>query len=121
MQDNSSWGILDILIGEKLSSVIFVMDYLQIDFDGNRFTFNIWPEITVDRIDYRFGDQFYRDKLCSLIAKIVSETILIENDKMEIKFDDSNKLYLSLDPTNLEITTPEIVDFVDTNGRWIVL
>jgi len=27
------------LIGEQLSSVIFVQDYLQLDFDGQRMTF----------------------------------------------------------------------------------
>jgi hypothetical protein len=31
MQDKTKESFLDILIGEKLSSVTFVMDYLQVD------------------------------------------------------------------------------------------
>jgi hypothetical protein len=120
MQSNSSDRFLDILIGEKLSSVTFVMDYLQIDFDGNRFTFYIWPVIIVEGINYNFGDALYRDKLCSLISKIISEVTLIDNEKMIIKFDDSNKLHLSLDPNNPEIIIPEIAHFTDVNGKWYV-
>jgi hypothetical protein len=120
MQDNSNERFLDILIGEKLSSVTFVMDYLQMDFDGNRFTFNIWPIITVDSIDFKLGDALYRDKICSLIAKNVSGVTLIDNEKMVIVFDDKSKLHLSLDPNNPEITIPEIAHFTDANDKWYV-
>jgi hypothetical protein len=54
MQEQS----LDILVGEKLSSVTFVLDYLQVDFDGNQFTFYIWPTVFVDGEKYEFGEMF---------------------------------------------------------------
>jgi hypothetical protein len=51
-------GCLDILKGGKLSSVIFAMDYLQLDFDGNRLTINIWPAVHVDNVEYLTNDDF---------------------------------------------------------------
>src|SRR5271163_1032145 len=36
------------VVGEYLSSVNFVMDYLQLDFCGYGFTMNIWPTITIE-------------------------------------------------------------------------
>ncbi len=120
MAENSNIRFLDILIGEKVSSVTFVMNYLQIDFEGNRFTFNIWPMITVDNIDFKFGDTLYRDKLCSLIFKIVSGIELIDNEKLIIAFDESNRIYLSLDPNNPEISGPEIAYFSDINKNFYV-
>lgn len=64
---------LERLVGEQLSSVIFVQDYLQLDFDGKRLTLNVWP--TVVRLEERmsFGDGGYRDALCDLIAKTVTD------------------------------------------------
>jgi hypothetical protein len=120
MQDNAGDKLFGILIGEKLSSITFVMDYLQIDFDGNCFTFNIWPIITVDGIEYKFGEPHHRNKLCSLIAKIVSEVILVDKEKFVINFDYNNNIYLSLDPNNPSITIPEIAHFTDTNGNCVV-
>lgn len=118
MQANSSENCFDVLIGEKLSSVTFVMDYLQIDFDGNRFTFNIWPLITVDNVGYKFGDALYRDMLCSLIARIVSKVTLVENEKIVIEFGSKDNLYLLLDANEKEIINPEIAHFTDAKGRW---
>lgn len=115
MEDN----FFNILIGEKLSSVTFVMDYMQVDFDGNRFTFYIYPTVTIENVNYNFGDAFYRDKLCSLITKTVQEVIVIQNENLTIKFHDSNKLTLSLDTNNLDILT-EIATFSDVKGRFCV-
>lgn len=59
------------VIGEKLSSVTFVLNYVQVDFDGKQFTAYSWP--TVGEKDRRtnFEDHGYRDALCSLIARVV--------------------------------------------------
>ena len=112
-------NFLNILVGEKLSSVTFVMDYVQLDFDGNGFTFYIWPRVTNEITEYRFGDQFYRDKLCSLITKIVTSVSAVENQEMTIFFDNGNKLSLSLDSTNPDIIA-EIAVFTDTNKKSYV-
>ncbi len=110
---------LDILIGEKLSSVTFVMDYVQVDFDGNGFTFYIWPVVTIDNIEYRFGEPFYRDKLCSLITKIVKHVVFVNNKGIGIDFENESKLFLSLDPNNPDIFV-EIATFIDINKKCYV-
>jgi hypothetical protein len=115
MQEQS----LDILVGEKLSSVTFVLDYLQVDFDGNQFTFYIWPTVFVDGEKYEFGEMFYRDKLCSLIAKVVVSATYVENDTLEINFGNSDKLKLSLESANPDIVA-EIATFTDVDGKWYV-
>lgn len=65
---------LDRLVGEQLSSVIFVQDYLQLDFDGKRLTLNVWPTVVRSEERISFGDAGYRDTLCGLIATTVTET-----------------------------------------------
>lgn len=117
MTDKSTNNFLDILVSEKLSSVTFVMDYLQVDFDGNGFTFYIWPIVTIDDKGYKLGDQFYRDKLCSLITKVVTTASFVDNEEMIIIFDNNDQLKLSLDPSNPDIIT-EIAIFTDINERW---
>jgi hypothetical protein len=119
MHDNIKENFLDILIGEKLSSVTFVMDYLQADFDGNRFTFYIWPVVTIDNTEFKFGDTSYRDKLCTLIAKVVKHVTYIDNKELVIGFDNKDKLFLSLDPDNPD-NVAEIAIFTDTNEKWYV-
>jgi hypothetical protein len=120
MKDNQGNEFLNILIGEKLSSVTFVMDYVQLDFDGNRFTFNVWPAITLKGKEYKFGEPSYRDSLCSLIGQVVKKPVGEENQHITITFENGDKLTISLDPQNPELVTPEIGDFIDTNENWYV-
>lgn len=96
------------------------MDYLQIDFDGNLFTLNVWPIIIVENIQYKFGDTSYRDKLCTLITNIVQQVTFVENSRLVIDFETTNKILVPLDPNNPEIVTPEIGNFKDMNGEWVV-
>ena len=116
MADN----ILEILNGEKSSSVTFVMDYLQLDFDGNSFTINVWPSVNVFNKEYRFADHLYRDKLCSLISQVVSETTFKDKEYFIIQFANSDSISVSLDPDNPELIVPEIVEFTDVEGNWYV-
>jgi len=117
LDDNN---FLDILKGEKLSSVTFVMDYLQIDFDGNRFTLNVWPDVNIDNRICRFGDPSYRDNFCLLIGKVVSNVSFKTDESLIFNFSDNANLSLSLDPDNSEINSPEIFTFNDVNNKFYV-
>jgi hypothetical protein len=117
MQDNSRYNFLDILLGEKLSTVAFVMDYLQIDFDGNGFNLDVWPVVTINGHEYRHADTDYRNKLCSLIAKVVRQVEVVENEQLTIWFENGDQLAVSLDLNNPELVTPEIAVFTDTKGK----
>ena len=66
--------MLSKLLDEPLSSVVFVADYLQLDFNGSRFTAYAWPKVLIGTSTWEFGDSGYRDALCAFIAHEVVAT-----------------------------------------------
>jgi hypothetical protein len=87
---------LQMLIGEQLSAVTFVQDYLQLHFDGPRLTVFSHPVI-------RFGDQtFYggkpgfRDALCNNIAKKVTAVRVAYGESIAIRFADGSTINIPL-------------------------
>lgn len=61
-------SLLKALVDEQLGSVVFVMDYLQLDFSAARFSAYVWPTVTIGGAILHFGDPGYRDALCAFIA-----------------------------------------------------
>jgi hypothetical protein len=59
------------LVGEESSSVVFVRDYVQLDFDGPRLSLFVWPQVAAGAEVRRMGDPGYRDALCALIGHAV--------------------------------------------------
>lgn len=55
--------------------------------------------------------------MCSIISKEVAKTILIQDVIIQIVFDTSSEIRLSLDPKNPQILH-EIAMFVDEKGNW---
>lgn len=108
------------LIGEQLSSVEFVQDYLQLHFDGNTLTFYSWPILLLDGNQYVIDDLDYRNRLCSIIGKNVTDVVL--DDKVEFEvFIDTAKIILPLlrDSSNKDIS--EFLYYKDVNQNWLVL
>ena len=62
---------LKVLLGEKLSSVTFVLDYWQLDFDGQGITIFSSISVKTENELTRDGDPHFRDRLCEQIGKIV--------------------------------------------------
>jgi hypothetical protein len=80
------------IIGARLSSVDFVLDYLILGFDGKgALTTLVWPEIvsTLGTV-LKFGMHGYRDGLCDLITQIVSESRFSEDETITISFGDTH-------------------------------
>ena len=48
--------------------MVFVMDYVQLDFTGARLTSYVWPTVTIGSANLNFGDSGYRDALCAFIT-----------------------------------------------------
>ena len=107
------------LVGEKLSSVTFVLDYLQLDFDGNGFTMFIWPTIISENEKAVFGEDQYRNKLCALIAKVVARIDYVENIFLNIIFDEVNQIQWPINPDNPDIIA-EIGIYQNTEEEWFV-
>ncbi len=69
-----SGSLLEALVEEELGSVIFVMDYVQLDFGAARFSAYVWPTVTIGDASLHFGDRGYRDALCAFITHEVVST-----------------------------------------------
>ena len=80
--------VLTRIIGARLSSVDFVLDYLILGFDGKgALTSFVWPEIIISGEGaLTFGMQGYRDGLCDLITQVVSEVHFSEDETITISF-----------------------------------
>jgi hypothetical protein len=80
------------IIGTRLSSVDFVLDYLILGFDGKgALTSLVWPEILIPGGSVlKFGMQGYRDGLCDLITQVVSEVHFSEDETITISFGDTH-------------------------------
>jgi hypothetical protein len=62
---------VQVIVGEQLSSVTFVMDYWQLAFDGHVFSIMTWLAIGAEDRTTRSGEDGFRDRLCEQITKIV--------------------------------------------------
>ncbi len=99
MTKTSSKNALDVLIGNQLSGVLFIQDYVQLQFDGPGLTALNWPIVTVADTDYSFGMADYRNVLCERITKIVQRTSVIEGQEIRIDLDDESSISISLTPS----------------------
>jgi hypothetical protein len=89
---------LEKIVGEQLSSVEFVQDYVQLHFDGPTITAFVWPTLNLRENIMRFGDSEYRDELCARIARKVTSARIIEMVCLIVQFDDGVELNISLKP-----------------------
>ena len=87
---------LQMLIGEQLSAVTFVQDYLQLHFDGPRLTVFSHPVIMVRGKTFHWGKPGFRDALCHNIAKKVTEAQVAYGDSIVIRFADNSTIKISL-------------------------
>jgi hypothetical protein len=80
------------IVGARLSSVDFVLDYLILGFDGKgALTSLVWPEIIISGGGVlKYGMQGYRDGLCDLILQVVSEVKFSEDQTITISFGDTH-------------------------------
>jgi hypothetical protein len=59
------------IVGQQLSSVVFVMDYIQLDFHGQFFQVLCPFQIHAAGTIVRHGDDSFRDRLCEAIGQTV--------------------------------------------------
>ena len=86
---NQGATVLGRVLGARLTSVDFVLDYLILGFDEKgALTTLVWPEVSVAGNVLKFGMQGYRDRLCDLIGQVVSEVHVAEDETIAISFGD---------------------------------
>ncbi len=116
---NRTDSLLLILVGEELASVIFVRDYLQLDFDGPRLSLFVWPQVAVDAEVRRMGDRGYRDALCTLIGHTVLSVAERTDAGLVIDFGLGSVV---TNPEPAELSGPEIAMLRGLGDRapWMV-
>ena len=98
-------SLLTALVGEQLESVVFVMDYLQLDFGSARFSSYVWPTVAVGSVRTTFRDPCYRDALCAFIANDVVSVEESHEAGLEIRLEHGT---IVVDPATTDLTGPEI-------------
>lgn len=111
---------LDCLIGETLSSVTFVMDYLQMDFNGNQFSFYNWPVIHKGQKLIYETDTEYRNELYTLINRTIVTVDEYIDLGIAIEFEDNALLCMPLKVKNT-YSIPEIAEFHSQDkDQWMI-
>ena len=83
------------LVGARLTSVQFVMDYLILGFDERgALTTLVWPEVRLSGGRLRFGDAGYRDALCSLIPQTTIRVEFDEQETLRCDFDGEASMFI---------------------------
>jgi hypothetical protein len=107
------------IVGEHLSAVTFVQDYLQLQFDGP--TLNALTAVTVTSPDEhaKSGDDQFRNLLCSCITKQVLGVEVREREALHIRLADGFSVSVSL--RDEDYRCPEAVTFHGTKDEIVVI
>lgn len=109
---------LEVLIGEKLSAVVFVLNYYQFQFDGPMFNV-LTPVTVVHGINRaRTGEDSFCNLLLKQISKIVKDVNIIKGDGILIEFEDGASIHFSL--KDEDYPGPEAIIFQRDDGPWSV-
>jgi hypothetical protein len=85
------------IVGGRLTSVQFVLDYLILGFDEKgALTSLVWPEIIHGKDVTRIESPEYRNRLCGLIKSVVQSATIQADDTIEISFDDNTEIRIPL-------------------------
>jgi hypothetical protein len=113
-------SLLQELVSEDLGSVVFVADYVQLDFNGPRLSLFVWPEVKAFGESKAFGDPGYRDLLCTFIDRTVTAALESPDDGLVLSFEADS---VCVNPrAAFELTGPEIgmLHLNDQDRQWDV-
>jgi hypothetical protein len=117
----SFYNALQFLIGEQLSSVEFVQDYVQLRFNGPCLTvYCSLHQITKDDLTKTWGEAGYCDELCRLTALSIEQVRIEPSECLAITFDDGSIWSMSLRDEHYR--GPEALCYTDSlRGLWYAL
>ena len=98
------------MVGEQLSAVVFVMDYLQLQFNGKGFTLLTPVSVRSPTNVIHQGEPGWRDALCAQITQIV-QNVNKKDEDLSINFSNGYSICASL--RIKDFTGPEAVIFND--------
>ncbi len=117
--DPSAEELLQTIVGEQLSSVEFVQDYVQLRFDGPILTAVTQPVVEANGQEFHWGQCGFRDELCKRIARKVISAHIAPEDSVCIKFDDGATVMISLRSQDYRAAEAVIFD-AKPFGWWVL-
>ena len=106
---------LKAIVGEFLSSVEFVMDYVHLRFCGATLTAFACPDVQTQNRFFPPNSHGYRDALCSLIGASVENTEIREGAFLRIFFTEDRSITVQLEPD--KAIRRESANFWSTSDR----
>jgi hypothetical protein len=105
------------IVGEPLSAVAFVQDYVEFYFDGRILRALTNASLTSGGVTWTFPEQGSRDAFCRLIGHSVRRVDVEDGQKIEVVFTDGATLLIPLDASAL--SGPEGAHFVPGENQPI--
>jgi hypothetical protein len=106
------------LVGRKLTSVTFIWDYIQFQFDGPCLTAITPPIFRTATGVLSPGSAGWRDGLCSAIGVEVASS-RIADEELRIEFANSSTISISL--RDEDYTGPEAINYVAEDGSMMAV
>jgi hypothetical protein len=98
------------LVGEEISAIAFVRDYVEIHCDGPIVRCLSNPSITFHGTTFRFPEPGSRDALCQAIGSTIGAVTLNETSALELVTTDDWRITIRLDLNSRR--GPEAMHFV---------
>jgi hypothetical protein len=75
---------IDAIVGEQLSGVAFIMDYVEFQFDGMMLRALAHPLLRIGDMLHRFPEPGSRDAFCSVIGEKVEGVEVVEEERITV-------------------------------------
>jgi len=108
------------IVGERLTAVMFVMDYLKLQFEESVLTILTPTLVRTGDNSYELGDNTWRDSLCDRITHSVSDLSLAE-DRLKISFDDGSNFLIALRDEARAGNEALLFEYREAPGPWQML
>jgi hypothetical protein len=109
---------LQAIVGCVLSSVTFVADYVQFDFNGPSLTAHTLPVVSLGSESLKWSESGYRDALCLQIGRHI-ERVEVDEQHVAIAFEGGSAISISL--LDKDYVGPEALQFLlNQNRMWVV-
>jgi hypothetical protein len=86
-----------VIVGEQLSAVAFVQDYVELHFDGPVIRALTNPIVYLGDAQIRFPGPGSRDALCQFIGRLVTKVELLEGVSLSCHFHGGGSIAVPLD------------------------
>lgn len=106
-------------VGEQLSAVTFVQDYLQLHFDGPILSVFTVVTVITPKGRAKTGDDQFRNLLCSCITKHVAHVQLMNHEALALHFADGRLITVSL--RGEDYRGPEAITFHGADNEIFVV